>query len=487
MVKNAALLIAILCLFLSACQQAATGPAELVEQAANAPGPDPYPAATPKRVVAVTRLISPAVVRIDVAQTVFSDGKESLQRGIGSGVIIDQEGRILTNYHVAGRAAEIYVTLASEERVPAHLIGDDHWTDLAIIQLDRNALKTKGITFASATLGRSSTLVVGQDVMAFGTPFGLARTVTGGHVSATERTLYPARLDIDGYETGDFSNWIQMDAPINPGNSGGPLVDMNGLVVGVNTRGGAQNLNFAIPIDTAKPVIESIEKTAVVGADGTVTALGYVPRSDLGLQLKPLQDLEAFYHLELDQGVLVDSVDQDSPAEEAGVESQDILLAIDGRPTNVRFPEELAPVRKRIADLPIGSKVILTIKRGREILTLPAVTDALQGYYGPERAYPVWGMSVREVTRPYANLNQLEQPGGVWVTSQTPNLPADKAEVEEGDVVRSVGGTPIHTLADFTAAYEASIRRKDSAIPLQLEHDRTQRTVLLQITNPQGN
>ena len=320
---------------------AALADAASVNAAARTDAPDPYPAATPKRVVAVTRRISPAVVRIDVAQAVYRDGKRGVQRGIGSGVIIDQDGRILTNYHVAGRAAEIYVTLASEERVPARLVGDDHWTDLAIIQMDADTLHRKDVSFASAELGDSSTLVVGQDVMAFGTPFGLARTVTGGHVSATERTLYPQRLDIDGYETGDFSNWIQMDAPINPGNSGGPLVDLNGKVVGINTRGGAQNLNFAVPIDTAKMVIAAIEKTA------TPASRGYVPRGDLGLELKPLQDLEAFYHLDVDQGVLVDSVDRLSPAEDAGVQSQDILLELNGQPTNVRFPEELAPVRKR--------------------------------------------------------------------------------------------------------------------------------------------
>jgi serine protease Do len=459
-------------------------PAALVAQAADAPGPDPYPAATPKRVVAVTSIISPAVVRIDVAQSIFRDGKESVQRGIGSGVIIDQDGRILTNYHVAGRAAEIYVTLSSEERLPAHLIGDDHWTDLAIVQMDMAEVQKRHISFQSATLGNSSTLVVGQDVMAFGTPYGLARTVTGGHVSATERTLYPSRLDIDGYETGDFANWIQMDAPINPGNSGGPLVDMNGLIVGINTRGGAQNLNFAVPIDIARQVIAWLEKTAVVKADGTVTTLGYVPRSELGMEFKPLQDLETFYHLEIDQGVLVDSVQHGSPAEAAGVRSQDILLAINGLPTNVRFPEELAPVRKRIGDLPIGSVVTLSIKRGSQLMQLQATTDALQGYFGEERAFSEWGLSVQQVTRPFANMNQLDAARGVWVTSISPELPADKANVQEGDVILSVGQAPIATLADFAQAYRDSIRRKDSAIPLQMEHDRTQRTVLLRIDNP---
>ncbi|HUB26260.1 MAG TPA: trypsin-like peptidase domain-containing protein [Tepidisphaeraceae bacterium] len=437
--------------------------------------PEPYPSATPWRVVAVTSRISPAVVRLDVAQAVYRDGKRSLERGIGSGVIIDQDGRILTNYHVAGRATEIYATLASEERVPARLIGDDHWTDLAIVQMDMAVVRKKHITFASAELGNSSALVVGQDVMAFGTPYGLSRTVTSGHVSATDRTLYPQQLDIDGYETGEFANWIQMDAPINPGNSGGPLVDLDGKVVGINTRGGAQNLNFAIPIDTAKQVIAAIE------ASSTPTTLGHVPRSDLGLELKPLQDLESFYHLDIDQGVLVDSVMRGGPADTAGIRPQDILLDVNGEPTNVRFPEELAPVSKRIADLPIGSKAVLTVKRGDKVLTLTAATEALQGYFGDERSFPAWGISARPVTRPYADRNELDSDKGVWVTGKTPDLPADKADLNVGDVIFSVGGAPVADMADFTRLYDASIKRQDSSIPLEVRQDRSIKTIVLEM------
>jgi serine protease Do len=436
---------------------------------------DPYPPATPRNVVAVTDRISPAVVRLDVAQAIYRDGKRSFSRGIGSGVIIDQQGRILTNYHVAGRAVEIYATLASEERVPARLIGDDHWTDLAIVQMDAAVVHRKNIIFASADFGDSTGLVVGQDVMAFGTPYGLSRTVTGGHVSATDRTLYPTRLDIDGYETGDFANWIQMDAPINPGNSGGPLVDLAGRVVGINTRGGAQNLNFAIPIDTAKEVIAAIEKSA------TPTALGHVARGDLGMELKPLQDLEAFYHLDINQGVLVDSVVRGGPAETGGVRPQDILLDLNGLPTNVRFPEELAPVRKRIADLPIGSRAALVVKRGTKIIHLTAKTELLQGYLGEERGFPVWGLSARTVTRPYADRNQLDDNKGVWVTSKATDQPADKADLDIGDVIRAVGGTPVADLDDFARLYAASVKRKDSTIPLEVRHDRSLKTLVLEI------
>ena len=121
----------------------------------------------------VSGQIFPAVVRLDVAQEIYSEGKRTVRRGIGSGVIIDDQGRVLTNYHVAGRAREIYVTLYSKERVHGKLIGDDHWTDLAIVQMDMEEVKQKKVTFKHAELGESKTLITGQDVMAIGTPFGL--------------------------------------------------------------------------------------------------------------------------------------------------------------------------------------------------------------------------------------------------------------------------------------------------------------------------
>src|SRR5262249_24595982 len=161
--------------------------------------------------------------------------------------------------------------------VPAKLIGDDHWTDLAIVQMDMLVIKEKKIPFSHAELGESKSVVTGQDVMAIGTPFGLARTMTLGVVSNNERTFYPDRMNIDEYETGDFSNWIQMDTPINPGNSGGPRVDLTGKVIGINTRGGGQNLNFAIPIDTARQVIAAILQNA------EEDKIGHVDRSDLGI------------------------------------------------------------------------------------------------------------------------------------------------------------------------------------------------------------
>jgi serine protease Do len=437
---------------------------------------DPFPSASPKAVVEVSGQIFPAVVRLDVAQEIYSEGKRTVRRGIGSGVIIDDKGHILTNYHVAGRAREIFVTLYSKERVHGKLIGDDHWTDLAIVQMDMDEVKEKKVGFKHASLGDSKALITGQDVMAIGTPFGLARTMTLGIVSNNERTFYPENMRIDEYETGEFANWIQMDTPINPGNSGGPLVDMNGKVVGINTRGGGQNLNFAIPIDTAKEVIAKLLATS------SVDKKGKVDRSDLGIELKPLQDLETFYDIDINRGVLVNSVDHQSPAEKAGVKSQDILLDINGKPVNVRFPEEIAAARKMIADLPIGSIAILTIKRDKQTMTLNAKTERLQGAVGEEKEFKIWGLSVREMTRTYANQAQLDDTLGVVVTTESPGYAAAKAELAPGDVIRSIDHKPVTDMDEFTKLYTASTEKKAKVVVLEVQHGRGRRTAVLKVS-----
>jgi len=449
------------------------------KSAASADSSQPFPDASPERVVSVTEKVFPAVVRLDVAQEIYSEGKRNLRRGIGSGVIIDDDGRILTNYHVAGRAAEIYATLANKERVPAKLIGDDHWTDLAVVQLDMETVKRKNITFTHAELGESRHLIIGEHVMAIGTPFGLARTVTLGHVSNNERTFYPDRMRIDEQETGDFANWIQMDTPINPGNSGGPLVDMHGKVVGINTRGGGQNLNFAIPIDTAKPVIDGILRSA------SAEKKGRIDRSDLGMDLKPMQDLETFYGIDINKGVLINSVDRGSPAAKAGVKAQDILLELNGNPVNVRFPEEVAPAKKAIADLPIGSEVHMSLRRGHDILQLTAKTQKLEGAVGEEKEMKVWGLSVRDVTRRYANEQQLDDDLGVVVTTLSNGYPAAKAELRSGDVIRAVNLKPVTDIDEFIKLYEESVKRKDPRVFLQVRRDRGQQSVILKVNYEQ--
>ena len=331
--------------------------------------------ATPDNITRVTEKVYPAVVSIEVKQEVYRNGKRELRGGIGSGVIIDQQGHILTNYHVAGRrrrrcTSRSPTRSASPPSSSATTTGPT-WPSSSSTW---DAVERKGISFVHADLGSSKSLVPGQPVAAIGTPFGLARTLTLGVVSNTERTFYPDKQTIDEYETGEFANWIQMDTPIAPGNSGGPLVDMDAKVIGINTRGAeGYALAFAIPIDTAKPVIRDILETA------TDNKPGRVGRADLGVDLKPLQDLESFYDIDINRGVLVNSVDRGGPASDAGLRPQDILLSVAGRETNVRFPEEVAPTRNWIADLPLGEPVDVVVKRGGDDLTLSVTPEKAGG------------------------------------------------------------------------------------------------------------
>lgn len=438
---------------------------------------DPFPSATPQRVTAVTDHVFPAVVRLDVAEEIYQQGKRTLQRGIGSGVIFDDKGHILTNFHVAGRAAEIYVTLFNKERVPAKLVGDDHWTDLAVVQLDMAEIAKRKISFSFAELGDSGTLKVGQDVIAIGTPFGLSRTMTLGIVSNNERTFYPENEMIDEYETGEYSNWIQMDTPIAPGNSGGPLVDLNSKIVGINTRGVAgQALNFAIPIDTAKPVITQILASA------TDAERGVVKRSDLGIDLKPMQDLETYYDIDINKGVLVNSVDRGSPAAKTGIRPQDILISVGGMPTNVRFPEELAKVRSMIAALPLGAPVQIAVMRANKPMTFTVAPVKLESAVGEEKEIKTWGLSVRDVTRAYANEQQLDDDLGVVVTSLSKGGAADKGELADRDVIRSINGKPVTDLAEFLKLVEQTKKAKLPKILVQVARDRGFLDEVLKVT-----
>jgi serine protease Do len=266
-----------------------------------------------------------------------------------------------------------------------------------------------------------------------------------------------------------------MDTPINPGNSGGPLVDLTGKVVGINTRGGGQNLNFAIPIDVAKEVIARILSSA------TDEKKGRVDRSDLGIDFKPLQDLETFYNIDINRGVLVNSVDRNSPAAKAGVKSQDILLDIDGKPVNVRFPEEIAAARKMIADLAIGTTVNLTVRRGGETKTLTAKTEKLQGVVGEEKEFKTWGVSVREVTRAYANEARLDDTQGVVVTTESPGYPAEKAGLQPADVIRSVNRKPVSDLDEFTKLYDDAVKKKTKTIVLDVQRGQGRHTAVMKV------
>lgn len=390
-----------------------------------------------------------AVVRIDVREVAFEAGARRFSTSVGSGVILSKDGLVLTNAHVVSpRAVELLVTLASLERVNATLVGWDHWTDLAVLRLDLPEIKRRGLSFTHAEFGDSAKLAVGETVYAVGTPYGLTRTATRGIISNNNR-YFEDPQGVNGYETGTFNTWLQTDAAINPGNSGGPLVLADGRVVGINSRGyaGAENLGFAIPSNIAKQVM------TVLARDGAI------PRSYVGIVPRDLRDLEGFYALSLNTGLLINNVDRDSPAARAGIRGGDILLAIDGAKVDGRFPELLPPIQNLIASQPVGTTLKLTVKRGNDTREHAVITEKLESRVGEEWAFEKWGLSVRKVSRTYARENQLPSARGVVVIGVQPGFPAAVAGVSRGDIVTSVNHEPVETLDVMKrahAAYEAS-------------------------------
>jgi serine protease Do len=391
------------------------------------------------------RQLLDAVVRIDVREYAYEAGSKRFKSGVGSGVIVSEDGLILTNAHVVGlRAVEINVTLANLERVGAELVGWDHWTDLALLRLDAEEIARKDYTFAVASFGDSDQLEPGETVYAVGTPHGLTRTVTRGIISNPRRFFADSR-GVKGYETGQFNTWLQTDAAINPGNSGGPLVTTEGRVVGINSRGysGADNLGFAIPSSTARQVMAGL-------ADA-----GKITRSYIGIVPGALRDLEEFYDLELNTGMLINSVDPGSPAAEAGLRGGDILLALEGEGVDGRFPEQLPSIKNRIATQSVGSELTLTVKRNDQVADYNVTTEELVSRVGEESVVEVWGLSVREVSRTYARENQLPDDDGVLVIGVQRGFPAAVAGLSTGDVITKINDRTICTIADVAEAAEA--------------------------------
>ena len=253
---------------------------------------------------------------------------------------------------------------------------------------------------------------------------------------------------MNGYETGAFNTWLQTDAAINPGNSGGPLVTEDGKVVGINSRGyvGADNLGFAIPAKVARTVAATLVK------EGAVT------RSYAGIGFRELQDLERFYALSANTGVLVANVDVGSPAAKAGLRAGDVVLTLSGRKVDGRFPEQLPPIQQSIASLPVGATVKVGVKRGDQVVELSVVTEKLESRVGEEWAFEKWGLTVRKVSRAYARENQLTDATGVVVLGVQPGYPAAEAGLARGDIITKVGSNTIAELArlkELYAGYES--------------------------------
>jgi len=366
------------------------------------------------------------------------DGRPEADRSLGSGVIVDKRGYILTNNHVVEQATKIQVQLnADTTRYTAKVVGVDEDTDLAVIKIDANK------ELPVAKLGNSDGVQVGDWVLAIGSPFGLQATVTAGIISAKDRTNIGQQ----------FQRFLQTDAAINPGNSGGPLVDLNGQVIGINTAiitgsRGYEGVGFALPSTAAIRVYDQIIKQGRV----TRGSIGVSFQEEISTNPITLKSLGAQY------GVVIEKVQAGSPAEKAGLKGGDVITSVNGRP--VKTGNDLV---NPIADAPIGSKVKLTYMRDRvqkeataevgdRTRVFPNTAGRMQGEQ-PAEAGPVeFGLHVEELTPDRGKRVGVEGQKGVVVTEVEPASFAEDINFGRGDVITEINRVSINSVADYRKA-----------------------------------
>jgi serine protease Do len=364
-----------------------------------------------------------------------------VERGQGSGFIISSDGYILTNNHVVGDVNKIKVVLQDGRTfTDAKVIGTDPDSEVALI-------KIPGTDFPVLPMGDSDNMAVGDWVIAVGNPFGLAETVTAGVVSAVGRS----NVHISAYE-----NFIQTDAAINPGNSGGPLINVDdGKVIGINTAilsesGGYMGIGFAIPINMARTIAEQLKET------------GRVIRGYLGMYGQNVTaDMAQLMGLPKAQGIAVARVEPGSPAAEAGLQQGDVILQMNGEPT-----ESYDAFRTQIAEMRPGTKVRLGISRegkSREITvtlgerpTEHAAARAQPPQQGQQESQRRLGVQVVDLTRGLAQQLGYQGSQGVVVAGVVPGSPADQAGLQTGDLIISVNGQPVANVNQFAQAVRAS-------------------------------
>ena len=385
----------------------------------------------------------------------FPGGPHALpRRGLGSGFIIDAKGLIVTNNHVVENAEKITVKLSDEREFSAKVVGRDPMTDVAVIQISDGSGK-----FPVAPLGDSSSLQVGEWVVAMGSPFGLANSLTAGVVSAKGRHI----------GAGNYDNFIQTDASINPGNSGGPLVNLQGEVVGINTAifsrsGGNLGIGFAIPIDLAEEILPELIKN------------GKVTRGWLGVSIQRVTpEIAQSLGMEKSRGALVANVSEDSPAAAAGIKTGDVIVEYNGSKI-----EESNQLPILVARTEVGERVKATIVRDKKQMPITIKVGELKEQKvvasGPKEGK--LGVTVQNLTPQLAESLGLDRATGVVVTSVQPQSAASEAGLRRGDVILEVNRTQIKNADGFQKAVNEAkpgsnllflIRRGDSNVFLALK------------------
>jgi serine protease Do len=381
------------------------------------------------------------------------------EQSLGSGVVVNPAGYILTNNHVLNGASDVMVLLPDKRQMAARVVGTDAKTDLAVLKVDANNLPV--IAF-----GDSSKMEPGNFVLAIGSPFGLNQTVTMGIVSATGR----GGLGIEDYE--DF---IQTDAAINPGNSGGALINEHGDLIGINTAilsggsGGNEGVGFAIPGNMARSVMEEILKN------------GKVTRGWLGVTTQPVtQEIASAFHLPDNYGALISDVSKDSPAAASGLKTGDIVRDVNGQRI-----EDSRALQLSIGAMSPGTVAKLSIFRDGatkdidvKLGEMPAAAPATAPSGRPDTSARLRGLGVATLTPDIAQQLQLPtDTKGVAVTSVDPASAAAAAGIQQGDVIQEVNHQPVTAAGAFERAVQSA---GDQPVLLRVDRNGTSTFVVVQ-------
>lgn len=357
-------------------------------------------------------------------------------RGMGSGVIVSEDGYILTNNHVVEDTEKLTVQLFDEREVEAEIVGLDPRTDLAVIKVELDDLPV-------LPFGDSDKLRVGEWVMAVGNPFGRNHTVTAGIVSAKGRSsVLPVR--------NSYEDFIQTDAAINPGNSGGALVDLDGSLMGINTAiatrtGGYQGIGFAVPANMARGIMTRLVR------DGRVT------RGYLGVMISNLDEVVAeSMGIENTDGVLIERITDDGPAKDSDLQPEDVVVALNGK-----VVEDTDDLRNRIADMAPGTVVELEVIRDgapRSIsIELDELPDGDPSRTASREESPndspasTIGIDAMDISRQWSRI--YEQGSGVVISVVRSGSVAEERGLQRGDLIREVNGDPVSSVQEFNAMF----------------------------------
>jgi len=380
---------------------------------------------------------------------------------LGSGFFISDDGYILTNNHVVRDADDIIVRLSDTKEFKATVVGSDAETDVALLKIDPN----EKMSFLE--LGDSDSILVGDWAIAVGNPFpqlGLDRTVTIGVISALGRSGL-----VFGPDNPIYQNYIQTDASINPGNSGGPLIGIDGKVVGINSAivspsGGNIGIGFAVPINLAKKIANELKTSGSISRGW----LGILP-NDIDNNLAEAMDLKST------DGVLVESVEADSPAEKGGLEAGDVILEVDGK--KVASAQQF---RFIIADAGPGTKISMKINRKGDIKKLDfALGDRskfleIASANDDQKSQNSWlGLKVNTFTRDMADRMGIDYEAAVIIDSIDPASPADDGGLFKGDLIIEIDNQPVASKADFFKVADQLKDRKKSILFLVKRGSRT--------------